>query len=195
MVPRTFTRRAVTALALLLCACAPLHAAPAAAALPPIERFFTNPVLADAKLSPNARYLAAIYGMPGRRAAAGRHRRAGKKPRSWWPAISDGDIRHFDWVNDDRLVFDITDRQVAPGGSANWLPACMRSIATAATCASWRSAAAPPVVTTGSRINRKMLPWHTFMLDHRAPRIPSSSMSTAPNSRTVARCAPSTCCG
>ena len=62
-----------SALALVLCA-APLHATAAAAAstapagaLPPIERFFINPVLAGAKLSPSARYLAAVSSAAGRR--------------------------------------------------------------------------------------------------------------------------------
>lgn len=69
----TLSRRAAAALALLLCA-APLHAAalpgaPDASALPPIERFFANPVLADVKLSPDGRHVAAIYGAPGRRDA------------------------------------------------------------------------------------------------------------------------------
>ena len=163
MVPRTFTRRAFTALALLVCACAPLHAAPASSALPPIERFFNNPGLADAKLSPNARYLAAIYGMPGRRASLVVIDVQLKTPKLV-AGYSDADIRRFDWVNDNRLVFDVTDNEVAPGGQdmAAGLYAVDRDGANLRQLAQRRGT---PIVTTGSRINSKILPWNTFMLD------------------------------
>jgi dipeptidyl aminopeptidase/acylaminoacyl peptidase len=163
MVPRTFTRRAVTALALLLCTCAPLHAAPAASALPPIERFFNDPVLADAKLSPDARYLATVYGMPGRRASLVVID-VRQKTSKLVAGFSDGDIGRFDWVNDNRLVFDITDRQVAPGALelAAGLYAVDRDGANLRQLAQRRGT---PIITTGTRINSKMLPWNTFMLD------------------------------
>ena len=168
MVPRIFTRQAVTALAMLLCACAPLHAAPAASAPPPIERFFHDPVLADAKLSPNARYLAAIYGMPGRRAALVVID-VQQKTSTLAAGFSDGDIRRFEWVNDGRLVFDITDRQVAPGGVelAAGLYAVDRDGGNLRQLAHRRGT---PLATLGSNINRKMLPWNTFMLDAPGPR-------------------------
>ena len=168
MVPRTFTRRAVTALALLLCTCAPLHAAPAVSAPVPIERFFNDPVLADAKLSPDARYLAAVYGMPGRRASLVVID-VRQKTSKLVAAFNDGDIGRFDWVNDNRLVFDITDRQVAPGGLelAAGLFAVDRDGANLRQLAQRRGT---PMVTTGSRINSKMLPWNTFMLDASGPR-------------------------
>jgi len=163
MLPRIFTRRATTALALLLCTCAPLQAAPAPSALPPIERFFNTPVLADAKLSPNARYLAAIYGVPGQRAGL-IVTDLQQKSSKLVAGFSDGDVRRFNWVNDGRLVFDLTDRQVAPGGNdmAAGLFAVDRDGTNLRQLAQRRGAA---FLTNGSHIDRRILPWHTFMLD------------------------------
>ena len=163
MVPRTFTRQAAGALALLLCACAPLQAAPAASALPPIERFFNTPVLADAKLSPSARYLAAIYGVPGQRASL-IVTDLQQKTSTLVAGFSDGDVRRFNWVNDGRLVFDLTDRHVAPGGDemAAGLFAVDRDGANLRQLAHRRAAS---FVQNGSHTDQRILPWHTFMLD------------------------------
>ena len=163
MILRTFTRQAAGALALLLCTCATPHAAPASSPLPPVERFFANPLLADAKLSPNARYLAAIYAAPGQRAAL-LVIDVQQKTSKMVARYSDGDIRRFDWVNDGRLVFDLTDHQVAPGGAnmAAGLFAVDRDGGNLRQLARRRGT---PVPATGSRKDRELLPWHTRMLD------------------------------
>jgi len=165
MVLRTLTRQAASALALLLCTCAPLHAAPASASAPPppIERFFANPVLADAKLSPDARYLAAIYAAPGRRASLlviDVQQKTSKQVAGY----SDGDIRRFDWVNNNRLVFDLTDNQIAPGEATMGagLFAVDRDGGNLRQLARRRGT---PVPATGSRKDRQLLPWHTLMLE------------------------------
>jgi hypothetical protein len=113
MMLRTSLCRLGTALALTLCAAAPLHAA-RGPALPAIEKFFANPVLAGAKLSPNARYLAAISGQADRRdflVVIDLQAKALKVVAGY----NDVDIRQFQWVNDNRLVFDVTDKRVAVG--------------------------------------------------------------------------------
>jgi dipeptidyl aminopeptidase/acylaminoacyl peptidase len=163
MVPRTFTRRAVAALALLLCAGAPLHAAPAASAPPPIERFFINPVLADAELSPSGRYLAAISGAPGRRDFLVVIDLQGKTAKLV-AGYKDVDIMSFEWVNDGRLVFNMTDKQVAPGGhytAAAGLFAVDRDGTNMRQLAERRGVSGD---SSGSRIGRKIQPWHTYML-------------------------------
>ena len=165
MVPRIFLRRLGAALALLCCAAAPLQAAPDSSAPPPIERFFMNPVLADARLSPNGRHLAAIYGAPGRRDALVVIDLQQKTPKLV-AGYSDGDIWRFDWVNDNRLVFNMTDHQVAVGeqNMGAGLYAVDRDGGNLRQLAKRRGT---PPVTIGSRVERKMLPWHTFMLDGR----------------------------
>jgi len=186
MVPRIFTRRAATALALLLCACAPLQAAPAPSALPPIERFFNTPVLADAKLSPSARYLAAIYGVPGQRAGL-IVTDLQQKTSTLVAGFSDGDVRRFNWVNDGRLVFDLTDRQVAPGADemAAGLFAVDRDGANLRQLAQRRGAS---FVQNGSHTDHSILRRGIPSCSTRpAPRIPNSSMSKAWNPKTATR--------
>jgi dipeptidyl aminopeptidase/acylaminoacyl peptidase len=164
MAPRPYLRLAA-ALALLTCGSAPLQAAPAPDALPPIERFFINPVLADAKLSPDARYLAAIAGAPGRRdylVVIDLQQKGVKLVAGY----KDADIRRFDWVNNGRLVFDLTDHQVAQGGqdAAAGLYVVDRDGGNLRQLAKRRN---DPVISTASYIDRKILPWHTFMHDQR----------------------------
>ena len=165
MLSRPLLRRLGAALALALCACAPLHAAPDSAALPPIERFFINPVLSGPKLSPSARYLAAISGASGRRAyliVIDLKENTAKAVAGY----GNVDILDFDWVNDNRLVFNVTDNQVGPGGEylAAGLYAVDRDGGKLRQLASRRGEAEE---TTGSHIASRMLPWHTFMLDQR----------------------------
>lgn len=161
MLARPFFRQLGTALALALCALAPLHAAPDST-LPPIERFFINPVLADARLSPSARYLAAISGAPGRRdylIVIDLQENTARLVAGY----KDVDILDFDWVNDGRLVFNVTDNQVGPGGQylAAGLYAVDRDGGKLRQLASRRGESQGMTV---SRIANRLLPWHTFML-------------------------------
>ena len=164
MFSRSLMCRLGSALALVLCSAAPLHAA-APAALPPIEAFFANPVLAGAKLSPSARYLAAVSGAPGRRdslVVIDLKEKSAKLVAGY----GNVDILEFEWVNDGRLVFNVTDRQVAPGGQymAAGLYAVDKDGGQLRQLAERRGDAQD---TTSSRIGRRILPWHTFMMDER----------------------------
>jgi len=151
------------ALALLLSAAAPLHAAEKAP-LPPIERFFANPVLSSAELSPSGRYLAAISGAPGRRDALVVIDLQGKSAKLV-ASYQDADIRQYEWVNDERLAFDVTDKQVAQGGrfEAAGLYAVNRDGGNLRQLADRRGTSW--VTENDSRISRKIQPWHTFLLD------------------------------
>ena len=151
------------ALALLLSAAAPLHAAEKAP-LPPIERFFANPVLSSAELSPSGRYLAAISGAPGRRDALVVIDLQGKSAKLV-ASYQDADIRQYEWVNDERLAFDVTDKQVARGGrfEAAGLYAVNRDGGNLRQLADRRGTSW--VTENDSRISRKIQPWHTFLLD------------------------------
>jgi dipeptidyl aminopeptidase/acylaminoacyl peptidase len=160
-------RRLDSALALLLVAVAPLHAAPASSALtpPPIERFFINSQMADASLSPDARYLAAISGASGRRdylIVIDLEKRTARTVAGY----QDADIRRFEWVNNGRLLFDLTDHQLAPGGQlmAAGLYAVDRDGGNLRQLAGRRG---EPPMSIGSHIAHKILPWHTFMLGQR----------------------------
>jgi len=164
MTPRTSLRLFATLTALFLCA-APLHAATASTSAPPIERFFANPALADAALSPSGRYMAAISGAPGRRDALVVIDLQSKSA-NLVAGYNDVDIRQFIWVNDERLAFDVTDHAVAPGGDdmAAGLYAVNRDGSQLRQLAHRRDM----FISGGiSRVERKILPWHTFLMDQR----------------------------
>ncbi|KQZ43149.1 S9 family peptidase [Duganella sp. Root1480D1] len=94
-----------------------LAAAPAclAAAVPPsIEAFFENPAFSGAVLSPSGKYVAAKIGAKGKRDMLVVVDLTTRKAQAV-ANFSDTDIRNVQWVNDQRLVFDTQDRQLAQG--------------------------------------------------------------------------------
>ncbi|MEH6434946.1 S9 family peptidase [Massilia sp. DD77] len=156
--------------ALLLACCGvllPLAASAQAPALPPIEKFFANPQLDDAALSPGGRYLAALSGT-----GAGRHVLAVIDLQTHDMKVvagyADVDILSFEWVNDERLLFDVTDKQVGTGGKllASGLYAVNRDGSRMRQLAARRGEEFI-VSAEISSIKSRMLPWHTFMTGQR----------------------------
>jgi len=159
------------ALALALCGAAPLHAAEATApakavavALPPIEAFFNNPVLAGAKLSPSARYLAAVSGAADRRDALIVIDLQAKSAKLV-AGYNNVDILEFEWVNDGRLVFNVTDHRLAPGN--DFLAAGLFAVDRDGSHLRQLAERRGDSVETVSRIGRKILPWNTYMMNER----------------------------
>ncbi|QNA91188.1 S9 family peptidase [Massilia sp. Dwa41.01b] len=158
-------RHAAALFALALCAAAPLYAA-TEAALPPIERFFINPTLREASLSPSGRYLAAISGAPGRRdylAVIDLQANSAKLVAGY----KDVDIRQFSWVNDNRLAFNVNENEIGPGGKflAAGLYAVDRDGSNLRQLAQRRGTAF--VAEAEGHLKSKILPWHTFLMDQR----------------------------
>jgi len=130
----------------------------------PIELFFANPQFGAAVLSPSGRYLAARSGAPGRRDALGviDLQSDAFKVVAYYSNV---DVLQFQWVNDERLMFNVQDKQVGPGAEylASGLYAVDRDGANLRQLASRNGYAGEAQV--GSRIPvAKMLPWHTYML-------------------------------
>ena len=102
---------------LALAACAAYaSAAPVAPARPPVESFFENPAFSAALLSPDARHLALRVGSAGKHdvlAVIDVDTMAFKVVANF----SDADVGSFEWVNNDRLLFNSADRGVAEGQS------------------------------------------------------------------------------
>ncbi len=144
-----------------------LHAGAAMAepALPPVELFFSNPVLAGAELSPSGRYLAALSGAPGRRDMLIVIDLQENKATPV-AGYNDADVLQFQWVNDGRLLFSVADKQVGPGGNylASGLYAVNRDGGGLRQLALRRGNF---VAEAGSQVVQTMLPWHTFMLGQR----------------------------
>ncbi|MCC2973358.1 S9 family peptidase [Massilia sp. IC2-476] len=89
-------------------------AAPASA--PPIASFFANASFGEAKLSPDARYLAVRSGAPGKRdflVVVTLQDNSAKVVASY----DDADIGEFRWISNERLVFNTREKGVAAGDS------------------------------------------------------------------------------
>jgi dienelactone hydrolase len=103
-----------TAWLLALALAAGLAQAQPAAPLPPPESFFDNAVFGAARLSPNGRLLAVRIGRPGKREALAVLDLATNKA-SQVAVFADVDVGRFEWVNDQRVVFDTADKQLGVG--------------------------------------------------------------------------------
>ncbi|MGI4844661.1 MAG: alpha/beta fold hydrolase [Janthinobacterium lividum] len=159
----TLCARLCLALAAASAAVLPSHARDTP---PPVESFFSNPLMEHAALSPSGRYLAALTGAPGRRdmlIVVDLQEKKGKIVAGY----KDVDVLDFQWVNDNRLLFNVTDKQVGPGGEvlASGLYAVDRDGEKLRQLAQRRGN--DGIVEGTGRIERHILPWHTFMLGQR----------------------------
>ena len=90
-------------------------AAPEAVPAPPsIATFFRNADLQEAKLSPSGHWLAITTAAEAGRVFLAIVDLDGKREAHAVARFSDADIRSFDWVNDERLVFNTIDLEAAP---------------------------------------------------------------------------------
>ncbi len=144
-----------------------LAGAPAASAAqasrPPAAAFFNNAEFGGATLSPSGRYLAARSSAPGksmRLMVVDLQDNSVKTVASF----ADSDVRRFQWVNDERLVFDVTDRNVGPGDTyfAAGLFAVNRDGEGFLQLAARRVGGG--VVKSSTLAQKRMLPWNTYML-------------------------------
>ncbi len=131
---------------------------------PPIEAFFENARYSAALLSPDARFLAVKLGTPNRRDTlvvidlATMH----AKPVAYF---QDADIGNFDWVNDQRLVFDTRDKRIgqgdweyAPGMFAvNRDGSDLLQLVSRSAIDDWNSGGK-------SKLEKILLPYHTYLL-------------------------------
>ena len=111
---------AQTALAPPAASAAPAPAASAAALLP-VEMFYRHPDIDQAQLSPSGRRLAVTMGLQGRMGLAVIDLQS-REPAKVLVRDARADIRSFDWVNDERLVFSLiqldaggADQRMGPG--------------------------------------------------------------------------------
>ena len=109
--------------AVVLFACAltaPAFSADAAPpAPPPIADFFDNPAFSEAILSPNGKFLAVRFSKDNKRdrlIVIDLATNAIKVVAQF----SDRDVNQFEWVNNERLVFDSTDKTIGPGDAVYW---------------------------------------------------------------------------
>jgi dipeptidyl aminopeptidase/acylaminoacyl peptidase len=182
--PSAPCRRATLALLLTLpllaSAAAPDTPAVAAAAPVPIAAFFDNSTFGGALLSPSGRYLAARASAPGRRVLLGVVDLQTNTLKVV-AAYSDADIGHVVWVNDERLAFDVAERDVAPGDAflGAGLYAVNRDGSNLRQLADRRGQSFVSEATGISA--RKLLPWHTFLMPQAGAQDSDSIYVTSPD--------------
>ena len=159
MTPRQRLRGLCAGL-LAVAACA-AHAggAPAAPQRPPAEHFFDNQGFSGALLSPDARRLAVRVGAPGRRdllAVIDLETMASKVVATF----SDADVDDFDWVNNQRLIFDTGDKRLAQG-ETEYAPGLY---AVDSDGRRFEELASRTWLAGTNQSGRAILPWHTFMM-------------------------------
>jgi dipeptidyl aminopeptidase/acylaminoacyl peptidase len=157
------TRLRAAFLCLLLVALAaagPAVAAITDAAAPPLESFFENPGFSGALLAPDARHLAVRVGTKGKRDMLAVVDLADMSIKQV-AAFDDADVGQFEWVNNERLIFDTTDKQLGVGDRefAPGLYAANRDGSKFRQLASRR----------GQRffrdpMARQLLPWNTYLV-------------------------------
>jgi dipeptidyl aminopeptidase/acylaminoacyl peptidase len=151
-----------------------------AAALPALASFFDNSSFGGAQLSPSGRYLAARASAPGRRVLLGVVDLQANTLKVV-AAYNDADIGHVVWVNDERLAYDVTERDVAPGDSflGAGLYAVNRDGTNMRQLADRRGQSFVSEAT--SIAARKLLPWHTFLMEQTGAQDSDSIYVTSPD--------------
>ena len=85
--------------------------ASAAEPLLPLSTFFNNQDVADARLSPSGRHVALIVAQKSGRRVLAVFEVGGNKPPVVVAFDPEADVRSFQWVNDDRLIYNVVDLQ------------------------------------------------------------------------------------
>ncbi len=162
--------------------------AQAAAAAPSIASFFANSPFGGAMLSPDARFLAVRSGAPGKRdflAVIDLANNSAKVVASY----ADADVGEVRWINNERLVFTTQEKNVGPGNKryAPGLYAVNRDGDKFVELADRTGRYS----NLGTRTQRKILPWHTYLLGQSGPRdsdyiyVTSANFDTAGEVRSL----------
>ena len=137
-------------------------APPSSAAPVPLAGFFDNARFGGALLSPSGHYLAVRSSTSGHRMILAVIDLQTNTP-TVAAAFSDADIGHIAWVNDGRLAFDVTDRDVAPGD--NFLGAGLYAVnRDGSNLRQLAERHAAILREAGGLTAAKMLPWHTYLM-------------------------------
>ncbi|WP_166652162.1 S9 family peptidase [Roseateles toxinivorans] len=94
----------------------------AAQAPVPLERFFQRPAVLEAKLSPSGRRVAVSTSRGANRVGLMVLELQPTPTAKRVALFSDADVRRFDWVGDDRLVFDVVDLESGSGEDRRQAP-------------------------------------------------------------------------
>jgi dienelactone hydrolase len=140
----------------------------ASQAAPPAKQFFDNPVFSDARLSPSGRYVGLRVGNDATRdslviMATDTMKVVGSA------RIEREDIGMFRWLNDNRLVFTINDRTVAPG-DVRYAPGLFAMDRDGGNLRRLAHRNEPELQETGTIIKSRVQPWNTYLMDQEGPQ-------------------------
>lgn len=144
-------------------------AAPTAPPLPPASAFFAYPQVLDAQLSPDGRRLALSTAARTGRAALYVFDLHDSNRITQAASFRDTDITRFEWVNNERLVFSVTDLQAGSGESYRVAPGLFSARFDGSEVRALVSRQGGPSVTSGSA-RAQSLPW-----SHRLLHVPALS--------------------
>jgi dipeptidyl aminopeptidase/acylaminoacyl peptidase len=154
--------RAIACAGALLCSSA--MAAAAGKPPPPIADFFNNPEFSEAVLSPSGKYLAVRLGSKTKRDMLGVVDLATNAVKVVGN-FSDADIGRYAWVNDQRLVFTATDKDLAQG-DIRYAPGLYAINRDGSGFRQLAMRDGKAFITTSSALGtRELLPWHTYLLN------------------------------
>ena len=151
---------------MLTCASLPVHADTAArnasSAAIPIGDFFNNRAFSGAVMSPDGRHLAVLVSAKGGRVQLYTVELANMKV-SGLTSFEDADIARIAWVNDQRLVYSVADRNIAQGDVRHG-PGLYAINIDGSDYRQLASNTSSNRTATGSHIARAMLDWNTRLL-------------------------------
>jgi acetyl esterase/lipase/Tol biopolymer transport system component len=129
----------------------------------PIADFFNNAQFSDAELSPSGKYLAVRLGnKDNKRDMLGVVDLASNAVKVVGN-FSDADIGRYAWVNDTRLVFTATDRDLAQG-DVRFAPGLYAINRDGSNFRQLAMRNGKPFIISGSTLgSRELLPWHTYL--------------------------------
>jgi dipeptidyl aminopeptidase/acylaminoacyl peptidase len=130
----------------------------------PIAAFFENPSLSNAKLSPDGKHLAMLVNNTEGHDQLGVVTLADKSIKVV-AVFAGADVGRFEWVNNDRLLYDSRDKHTAPG-EERYAPGLFAVNVDGSLRRQLVHVTGRKFISNGSDSGHEALPWHTFMLDH-----------------------------
>lgn len=139
-----------------------VHAAPVAP-LPPAESFFGNAQYGSAVLSPDGKLLAVVVGSPGKRDSLAVIELANNKIHPT-ASFDNADIGQVRWVNNKRLMYDTTDKQLGARDNGYGPGLYAKNVDGSGFKELARRTGEPAVTDAMAAGIKAVLPWHTFIL-------------------------------
>jgi acetyl esterase/lipase len=126
----------------------------------PVADFFRDPRVIRPKLSPSGRYLAVAMAVDGARVQLAVMDLENVGPPKVVGGFRDVDINNYEWVNDQRIEFDVVDREAAANDPVKPLASGLWAVdRDGSNTRQLIDASGGPVIVTGHLLSNRKLPW------------------------------------